>query len=437
MFSVFSEFWGWVFDYFQSITWPHLLMMAFLTFSLELPRYTLGFIIALIAKPWRDFDTDRSVHDLGKFSVIIAGHNEEDAIEKCVRSLDNQTVSGFEIICVDDGSSDRTFEIMTRLEREGLIHRAVRLELRGGKASALNMATRLATGDVFIILDADSKLEVDAVEKVLLPLFDPGIHCVSGTVLCGNPEAGWVAKCQAIEYAIGIPLGRTLQGMLDQLVMVSGAFGAFKREAWEAVGGMDVGPGEDFDLCMRIRRAGYGIGFIHSSICYTDVPDVSWNLIRQRFRWERDAIWVRFRKLKTGLNPFSPMFRVSELPHTIEFIILTIIPTFAFPLYFLWMLGVMQFEMIFGVLAMLSLYLMFNDFLGLLMSAWLLKRWDILKLLPWVPINSLFVGYVLRMARLYTFLDEWIFSRSMQDDFAPFKVQNWRVDSTPGKFKQR
>ncbi|MEN0088326.1 MAG: glycosyltransferase [Pseudomonadota bacterium] len=437
MFDFASQFVGNIYEVVTTLPLPMLIILSFLMISVELPKYTLGFIVIMLTRPWRDYEHGRDVHELGKFSVIIAGHNEEDAIETCVRSLDNQTVSGFEIICVDDGSSDRTFEIMTRLEREGLIHRAVRLELRGGKASALNMATRLATGDVFIILDADSNLEVDAVETVLMPLFDPTVHAVSGTVLCGNPEAGWVAKCQAIEYAVGIPLGRTLLNLFDQLVMVSGAFGAFKREAWEAVGGMDVGPGEDFDLCMRMRRMGYGIGFYHKSICYTDVPDQSWNLVRQRMRWERDAVWVRFRKLKAGLNPLSPVYRTKELWHNIEFMILTVIPTFAMYFYLMYLMGTMQWIMIFTILGFLAVYYMFNDLVCLCMSAIMLKRTDILKLIPYIPIMSCYNAFIMRGVRAYTFVDEWIFSRSMQDDFAPFKVQNWRVDSTPGEFKQQ
>ena len=211
MFFVFDQ----ALTFVAEMPWQLFLAITFLTITVEVPRYMLGFVAALIARPWRDFPDNPDFSRLGKVSVIIAGHNEEDSIERCVRSLDNQTFNDFEVICVDDGSTDRTFEIMTRLEREGLIDRAVRLELRGGKASALNMATRLATGDVYIILDADSRLEKDAVAEVLKPMFLPGIDCVSGTVLLANTEQSWVTRCQAIEYAVGIPLGRTLAAMID------------------------------------------------------------------------------------------------------------------------------------------------------------------------------------------------------------------------------
>lgn len=401
------------------------LAITIFTMSMELPRYTLGFIAALIARPWRDIPDNVDFSELGKISVIIAGHNEEDAIERCVRSLANQTFKDFEIICVDDGSTDKTFQIMTRLEREGLIHRAVRLELRGGKASALNMATRLATGDIYVILDADSKLEKDAIAEVLKPLFMPGIDCVSGTVLLANTEKSWVTRCQAIEYSIGIPLGRTLAGMLNQLVMVSGAFGAFRASAWQLVGGMDVGPGEDFDICLKLRKMGYGIGFNHKSICYTEAPHLSWNLVRQRLRWERDAIWLRYRKHRGLMNPFSPTFRVSEIIHQIEFLLITVFPTIIFPPFIVWIFFNFSIEFALMALILSQLVLIGLDFIGLLMAAWLLRKPDLLKLIPWIPLNSVFTAYVMKTVKAFTYCDEWINSRSLQDDFSPFKVQNW------------
>jgi cellulose synthase/poly-beta-1,6-N-acetylglucosamine synthase-like glycosyltransferase len=409
----------------REMPWQLFLMITIMTMGIEMPRYTIGFVAALFTRPWEDIPENPDFSELGKISLIIAGHNEEDAIERCVRSLDNQTFKDFEIICVDDGSTDKTFEIMTRLEREGLIHRAVRLELRGGKASALNMATRLATGNIYIILDADSKLETDAVEEVLKPLFLPGIDCVSGTVLLANTEKSWVTHCQAIEYAIGIPLGRTLAAMLDQLVMVSGAFGAFRASAWKQVGGMDVGPGEDFDICLRLRKMGYGIGFNHKSICYTEAPHLSWNLVRQRLRWERDAVWLRFRKHRDTLNPFHPNFRVSELIHQAEFLLVTILPSVIFPLFVVWMLLNFEFDFALMALMMAQLVLIGIDVAGLFMAAWLLKKPELLKLLVWIPINSVFTAYVMRSVKVFSYIDEWINSRSLQDDFSPFKVQNW------------
>lgn len=405
--------------------WQLFVAIIIITMTLEVPRYTLGFTAAMLARPWRDIPQNGDLTELGKVSVIIAGHNEEDAIERCVRSLGNQTFNDFEVICVDDGSTDRTFAIMTRLEREGLIDRAVRLELRGGKASALNMATRLATGDIYIILDADSRLERDAVEEVLKPMLMPGIDCVSGTVLLANPDQSWITRCQAIEYAVGIPLGRTLAAMLDQLVMVSGAFGAFRASAWQQVGGMDVGPGEDFDICLRFRKAGYGIGFNHKSLCYTEAPHASWNLIRQRLRWERDAIWLRFRKHRDTMNPFSTGFRASEAIHQWEFLIITVAPALIFPLALSWLF--LNFSLDFALMALVisqSMLIGF-DILGLVMSTFLLRRPELLKLLIWVPVNSIFTTYVMRMVKVFTYCDEWINSRSLQDDFSPFKVQNW------------
>ncbi len=405
----------------ESLVW-----MFIFTISVESTRYVIGFCCIMIARPWRDFENETDFASLGKISLIIAGHNEESAIERCVRSLEKQTYKDFEIICVDDGSTDRTFEIMTRLEREGLIHRAVRLELRGGKASALNMAIRLATGDIMIILDADSKLENNAVEEVLRPLvYDPNMAAVSGTVLLENTYQSLTTRFQAVEYAVGIPVGRTLVGMLDQLVLVSGAFGAFRADAIRHVNGMDVGPGEDFDICLRMRAMGYSIGFTHKSVCYTEAPHAQYNLVRQRLRWERDAVWIRFRKLRFMLNPFSPKFRASELFHTLDFLVLTILPTFLAPYALFMLLLNAEFEFVLMILIASQVIISAIDALNLIFAAIMLKRPELLKLLPWVPVNAVFTSYIMRIVRLFSYIDEWVFSRSLHDDFAPYKVQNY------------
>ena len=101
----------------------------------------------------------RSASAAAPVSILLAGHNEEGAIEKCVRSLRKQTFNNFEIVCVDDGSSDQTFAIMRRLQSLGLVQSIGRLQLRGGKASASNLAARMAHGDILILTDCDCSFE--------------------------------------------------------------------------------------------------------------------------------------------------------------------------------------------------------------------------------------------------------------------------------------
>lgn len=129
-----------------------ILSLFWFTIIFEVPRYMLGFVATIIAIPARWGRPSQMPCPLPKVSILVVGHNEESSIGRCVASLCEQTYPSFEIVCVDDGSEDRTFAIMHKLEREGQVQRAVRCELRGGKPSACNLAARLATGEILVVV---------------------------------------------------------------------------------------------------------------------------------------------------------------------------------------------------------------------------------------------------------------------------------------------
>ena len=107
-----------------------------LTILAELPRYFVGVQATAAAALLHDDQPCGPIQHVPSVSILLVGHNEEGSIEACVRSLHKQTFNQFEIVCVDDGSNDQTFAIMKRLQRERLIHTAVRLELRGSECPA-------------------------------------------------------------------------------------------------------------------------------------------------------------------------------------------------------------------------------------------------------------------------------------------------------------
>ena len=143
-------------------------------------------------------------------------------------SLRKQTFHRFEIVCVDDGSSDKTFAIMRRLQSEGLVQSFGRLQLRGGKAAALNLAARMAHGDIFIVTDCDCSFEPDAIEELLRPLAgNASVAAVSGNILVRNWRRSVTTAIQGIEYLVSISLGKTFAGVLDQVCCISGALAPF------------------------------------------------------------------------------------------------------------------------------------------------------------------------------------------------------------------
>ena len=176
-------------------------------------------------------------------SVIIPGKNEGKHLYKLTKSLDEQTFSNFELIIVDDGSDDETPVIGKNLEKLGLIDMFIRNEMRGGKASAANLALRFSKGKYIVHLDADCSFDRDAIENVLVPFFmDPKIAAVGGNVKVRNYKDSLCAKLQAIEYLKTVSVGRIITSYLGIYKIISGAFGAFKKDAIDAIGGWDIGP---------------------------------------------------------------------------------------------------------------------------------------------------------------------------------------------------
>ena len=401
-----------------------LFSVFWFTVLFEIPRYLLSFVATVVAIPARSRRPSGPMPLLPKVSVLIACHNEEASIRRCVASLREQTHANFEIVCVDDGSTDRTFAVMQKLEREGHIDRAVRCELRGGKSAALNLAARLATGDIFVVIDSDCSFDRNAIAELLRPFADPLVMAVSGNILIRNWQASIITSLQAIEYLISISLGKTASDVFNQVSCVSGAFGAFRREAWTRVGGMDVGPGEDFDFTMRLRLAGGRIAFARKAICYTDAPETLMALARQRNRWERDAFWIRFRKFRRTLAPPLGNIRWQETIHQLDFIVFNVACAAVFPLYiFLLFMEYGQFAFIVLLAAGLGLYLL--DGLSFALAAWLTDKPQYWRLAPFLVVYGPFQSYVMRFIRLWAYLDEWIFSKSREDDYIPEKVRAW------------
>jgi cellulose synthase/poly-beta-1,6-N-acetylglucosamine synthase-like glycosyltransferase len=404
-----------------------LITVFWLTLIAEVPRYFVG-VQATAAAVLLHGDQPRGpLKCVPCVSILLVGHNEESSIESCVRSLHSQTFNRFEIICVDDGSNDQTFAIMKRLRRAGLIHAAVRLELRGSKPSGINLAARLAKGDILVVIDCDCSFEPDAIQELLRPIVEqPSVAAVSGNILVRNWRRSIITSLQAIEYLLSISLGKSYANILDQVWCVSGAFGAFRRDAWERICGMDSGGGEDFDFTIRLRLAGYKVVFARHSICYTDVPETLYALLRQRNRWERDTFWVRLRKYKRLLNPFRTNLSWPDLILQWDFLLFNFLPTVAFPFYLVWLLTRYG---EFGVLLLIAVTLVLYVLdLAVFVSAVLVTGRPVYwRLLPFLPVFGPFQSYVMRLDRFYSYATEWVFTSSKHDNYTPQKTRDWLV----------
>jgi len=389
----------------------------------EVPRYLMGFISVAVLSV-RTSKTPTPV-DVGRVSVVIAGHNEEDSIERCVVSLREQSLPPDEIIVVSDGSTDRMPAKLRELQASGRIQEAHCTQMRAGKSAGFNLGAGRATGDIVVNVDSDCTFDRNAIREIVRPFTDPQMGGVAGNIIVRNPNVSVITSCQAIEYMISISQGKQAANLTSQMTCVSGAFGAFRRVTLERVGGLDAGGGEDLDVTLKLRTAGWKALFAADAICYTEVPTTLEALTRQRFRWERDAIRLRYRKHRDLLNPFSTRFDVVELLHELDFITFNIIAAAAFPFYLVWLF------VTFGDLAPLILLAAQFGMWGLdgvtfLLAAWMTPKANALALVPYLPAYSPFYGFLMRFIRLAAYLQEWVFRASYHDPYVPQKVHNVR-----------
>jgi cellulose synthase/poly-beta-1,6-N-acetylglucosamine synthase-like glycosyltransferase/peptidoglycan/xylan/chitin deacetylase (PgdA/CDA1 family) len=223
--------------------------------------------------------------------VVVPAYNESVGIERAIRSLAASDYPDFEVVVIDDGSTDDTAEIV-----EGLGLERVRLlrKTNGGKASALNTGIDASSAPVVVMVDGDTVFEAETLRRLAQPLGDPTVGAVSGNTKVGN-RGGLLGRWQHIEYVVGFNLDRRMYEVLQCTPTVPGAIGAFRRDALEEVGGV---PGdtlaEDTDLTLAIGRTGRRVVYAQDARAWTEAPSSLGDLWRQRYRWSygtMQAVW--------------------------------------------------------------------------------------------------------------------------------------------------
>jgi cellulose synthase/poly-beta-1,6-N-acetylglucosamine synthase-like glycosyltransferase/peptidoglycan/xylan/chitin deacetylase (PgdA/CDA1 family) len=227
-------------------------------------------------------------------SVVVPAYNEELGIAATVRSLIASGYPDLDIIVVDDGSIDRTAEVVAGL---GLPQVRLIRQANGGKPAALNAGIQVAKHDIVVLVDADTVFEPGAVRALIAPFATARrsmIGAASGNTKVGN-RRGLLGLWQHLEYVIGFNLDRRMYDTLQCMPTVPGAIGAFRREALEAVGGVSAATlAEDTDLTMAICRAGWRVIYVPEAWAWTEAPGTLRQLWRQRYRWcygTMQAIW--------------------------------------------------------------------------------------------------------------------------------------------------
>lgn len=298
-------------------------------------------------------------------SVIMPAHNEEVFIVDAARAMLGLHYPELEVIVVDDGSTDATFERLqhafdlvqvplvmpplvptlgdvhsTHLPRghEPLV--VVRKESVGSKADALNAGIRAAHYPLLCMVDADAILDPDALLLMARPFVeDPHMVAAGGSIRAVNDSTvyrgqlieariprRWLPRIQVVEYLRAFLLGRTGWAKLGCLLVISGAFGVFRRDVVIEVGGYDADAiGEDADLVARIhrlllrQRRRYSMAFVSEPVCWTEVPETREVLGRQRGRWSQGLFQVLWTYRGMIFNPRYGRIGLVVLPYFLLF----------------------------------------------------------------------------------------------------------------------
>jgi len=217
-------------------------------------------------------------------TVLIPAHNEEPVIVQTVTSVLLSDLEDIHVVVVDDGSSDRTLELLQTHFGNNACVRIIH-QVNRGKAAALNNALSHAQTDIVVTIDADTEIEPDAIRKLVRHFSIPSVGAVAGNVKVGN-RSKWLTRWQALEYITSQNMEKRAFDLLNCITVVPGALGAWRKEAIEAAGGITADTvAEDADLTIAIRRLGWRVTYDEEAFAWTEAPETPVALIRQRFRW--------------------------------------------------------------------------------------------------------------------------------------------------------
>ncbi|MHC4515886.1 MAG: glycosyltransferase family 2 protein [Planctomycetota bacterium] len=391
----------------------------------ELPRFIALDIIVVIYR--LVFYRAPTNNPLCGYSVVVPVLNEADTVEMTLRSLEAQSHKPTEIILVDDGSTDATAEICTRIAADSSRIKFFSQGERSGKSAALNRGLAHVTQDVVVFIDSDTTFDRDAMENLVRRFAEPRVVAVGGALRVRNRHQNLLTEQQAIEYGQSICLARQAKSFLEILPIISGAFGGFRTSAVRAVGGHDPGPGNDSDLTIDLRERGGRVLFAHESVCHTDVPTTLGALTKQRRRWCRNVVKNRIRKHRHTLSPFNSYFTWRNMISTLD------------PILYQFVFGWIWLTYVAGTIVFYP-HLLLPILIGNLFLYWtcgfiqqicviLLSerpREDIGGLL-FVPAFHTYRTYT-RLVMLFAQLEELFTRTSKRDPFAPEKVQRAMPD---------
>ena len=272
---------------------------------------TMLFVPMAVLSKYRE-DIQPDIKTYPQISIIIPAYNEEKVIAHTIEGLLETKYPKKEIIFVDDGSKDRTLDIATLYkDKIKVLHKE-----NGGKASALNYGLVYATGEIIVIVDADTIIGRHSLKEIVKG-FEVNEHvaAVAGNIKVRN-RVNLITKCQALEYITGIQIVRRAFDVFGSITIVPGALGAFKKSVLTESGpyGKETIV-EDFDQTIKLLKAGLITQGSSKATAYTEAPNTLHDFVAQRKRWYRGNIQVLKRHSDALFNPRFGYLQRLSLPY--------------------------------------------------------------------------------------------------------------------------
>jgi poly-beta-1,6-N-acetyl-D-glucosamine synthase len=247
-------------------------------------------------------------------SILVPAYNEGKTIEPAVRALLRMDYPAYEIIVLDDGSTDDTYERARAFEGQwgGATVRVIR-KSNSGKAATLNYGVQIAHFHYVLCMDGDSKLTEDTLRRAIRHFRHPDVAAVAGNVKVINRKSFW-ARIQALEYIEGLNMARRAQGFMRAVNIIPGPVGLFRRDVMLRVGGYDTDTfAEDADLTLKILAQGWRIVYEDRAVAWTEAPETLQALIKQRYRWTRGILQALRKRKRMFAHPQNAMTWLSVL----------------------------------------------------------------------------------------------------------------------------
>ncbi len=236
-----------------------------------------------------------------KISIVIAAKNEQahiaETIEHCFRS--HYPPDLFEVLAVDDGSTDLTWDIMQSLVKKYPRLSVIHFEKNKGKRHAMAIGAEKATGDVLVYVDSDSYIDPESLYRIVQPFARRNVGAVSGHVLAAIESDNFISKMEAVRYYISHRVMKAAESIFGVVTCCPGAFSAYRRSVvldiipeWlnQRFWGTPATFGDDRSLTNYILRE-HEVIYHAGALCLTYVPRTLMQFLRQQLRWKKS--WSR------------------------------------------------------------------------------------------------------------------------------------------------